>query len=250
MRGHKERACRPHREPKCGIVQIATRVPPGPRPDAGAQYRTGSRFTAIFLDLACWLIVASKAKDSRGGTSALPHWLNQRLMAKSCGISVQAFQAWNVKHAAEHGREKFYTVDDVIENRVAHALRKAEAARPPTPELPSAAELEAENILLTRERRIAQELKNAQTRRELAPVALIDWTLSKVGGQIAAILESLPLKVKKLLPRLTATEVEHIKREVVKAQNAAARVTVDLDEYYDRDPDGDRESGTPGAQDA
>jgi len=37
--------------------------------------------------------------------------------------------------------------------------------------------------------RVAQELKNAKNRREVAPIALIDWTLSDVAGQIWAILE-------------------------------------------------------------
>jgi phage terminase Nu1 subunit (DNA packaging protein) len=99
-----------------------------------------------------------------------------------------------------------------------------------------------EKTLLIREQRIGQELKNAQARHELAPVDLISWTLSKVGAQISAILDSVPLKVKNILPRLSAAEVEHIRREIVKAQNAAASVTVDLDEYYERSPGADQHS--------
>lgn len=179
--------------------------------------------------------------------SRSPHWLNQREMAKSCGISVQAFTAWGVEPAATIGTEVFYTVDDVLENRLAKQAAKFKAAEP---ESPAAEDLDKEKLRLTREQRIGQELKNAQTRRDLAPVPLIDWTLSKVGAQIASILEALPLKVKRMLPRLTATEVEHIRREVVKAQNAAARVTVDLYEYYERDPNRDRESDSARTQDA
>lgn len=186
-------------------------------------------------------------------TKRLPHWLNKKQMAASCGISVQAFDKWGVTQAAAIGNEVFYTVDDVIDNRLALVERRQkEAAAAAASSAPTTEELDAERekLLLIREQRIGQELKNAATRRETAPVALIDWTLSKIGGQIAAILESVPLKVKRLLPRLTATEVEHIRREIVKAQNLAARVTVDLDEYYDRNPDGDREGDparAPGA---
>lgn len=171
-------------------------------------------------------------------TKKLPHWLNKKQMAASCGISVVGFDRWGVPQAGAIGREVFFTVDDVIQNRMDLAeKRRREAAPPPNKEDLDA---EREKLLLVREQRIGQELKNAASRRESAPVALIDWVLSKVGGQIAAILESVPLKVKRLLPRLTATEIEHIKRELVKAQNAAAHVTVDLDEYYEqRDPHGD-----------
>lgn len=94
-------------------------------------------------------------------------------------------------------------------------------------------DLSAERSKLTAAQCEGQELKNAQLRRELAPISLLSWTLGKVGNQIGAVLDSIPLKVKKVVPRLTAVEVEHIKREVVKAQNAASRITVDLDEYYD-----------------
>jgi len=175
------------------------------------------------------------------------HWLNQREMAKSCGISVQAFQAWGVESAATIGTEVFYTVDDVIENRLARQAARQRAAEP---EGPADEDLDREKLRLTREQRIGQELKNAQTRRELAPIAVIEWTLGKVGAQIAAILESIPLKVKKVLPAMTATEIEHLKREVVKAQNAAARVTVDLDEYYDGDGIADRQGDKPRSADS
>lgn len=160
-----------------------------------------------------------------------PGWLNLGQMAASCGISTQAFVKWGVDPVARIGRESFYDVGSVLANRLA---RQAERARSAAPE-PSADEIdsERERALLTREQREGQALKNAQLRKELAPIALIEWTLGKVANQIGAVLDSIPLKVKKVVPRLTAVEVEHIKREVVKAQNAAARVTVDLDEYYD-----------------
>ena len=57
--------------------------------------------------------------------------------------------------------------------------------------------------------------------------------------QIGAILEALPPALKKIAPRLAAREMELITREVVKARNAAAHVTVDIDEYYDRAAPGD-----------
>ncbi len=76
-----------------------------------------------------------------------------------------------------------------------------------------------------------KELKEQQIRRETAPIALIEWTLGKVGSQIGSILDGIPLKVKRRIPKLSAAEIEVIKREVVQAQNVAARIAVNLDEY-------------------
>ena len=95
-------------------------------------------------------------------------------------------------------------------------------------------ELTRERVRLAREQADATALKNAQARRELAPVALLAWVLGKVGGQIAAILETIPGNVKRRVPQLSAAQVELIKREVVKAQNAAARIEINLDEYEGR----------------
>jgi len=160
-----------------------------------------------------------------------PEWLNMRTMAASLGISVKSFQAWNVEPVARIGRESFFDAASVLRNRLAKQQDRAKAAAPePSPD---ALDADRERTLLTRVQREGQELKNAQLRRELAPISLIEWTLGKVGNQIGAVLDSIPLKVKKVVPRLTAVEVEHIKREVVKAQNAASRIAVDLDEYYD-----------------
>lgn len=170
-----------------------------------------------------------------------PSWLNKTAMAKACGVSVQAFAAWGVEPVEKLGGQAFYRVQDVIANRIEHDRRRRKADSPAAdPDRESLERATAEEKLaLAREQREGQALKNAQMRRELAPVGVIEWALQKVAGQISAILESIPPKVKKVVPRLTAQEVEHIAREVVKAQNAAARVTVDLDEYYDRSAPGD-----------
>lgn len=160
-----------------------------------------------------------------------PHWLNLGQMAASCGISVQAFKQWGIEPVARIGSEALFDAASVLRNRLARQQERTKASAP----APSPDDLDAdrERTLLTRVQREGQELKNAQLRRELAPISLIEWTLGKVGNQIGAVLDSIPLKVKKVVPRLTAVEVEHIKREVVKAQNAASRIAVDLDEYYD-----------------
>lgn len=83
----------------------------------------------------------------------------------------------------------------------------------------------------TKERADNLELKNAQIRRETVPVELMSWTLGKIGSQMSAILESIPVKIKRRMASLGATEVDIIKGEVAKCQNLCAEVKVNFDEY-------------------
>lgn len=92
-------------------------------------------------------------------------------------------------------------------------------------------DLEQERARLAKEQRISQELKNAQTRHETAPIEIIAWTLSKVGSQISAILDAIPGKVKRRVPQLSSAEIEIIKREIVRAQNVAAKASVSVEDY-------------------
>ncbi len=50
-----------------------------------------------------------------------PEWLNKSNMALSLGISVQAFDKWNVDPVAKIGREVFFDVRSVVANRLEHA---------------------------------------------------------------------------------------------------------------------------------
>lgn len=53
-----------------------------------------------------------------------PHWLNKSNMAKSLGISTQAFDKWDVKPVAKVGRSVYYSVNDVLQNRVTKEIEK------------------------------------------------------------------------------------------------------------------------------
>ena len=163
------------------------------------------------------------------------YWLTQSQMAKACGLSVQGFVKWQISPVAKIGRNAYYVVGHVLENRLVNqAARLTKSIDTATEAELFRAERE-EKLLLTKAQREGQELKNAQLRKELAPVVVIEWVLGKVGGQISAILDALPLQLKKRNPKLTASNIETIRREIVKAQNAAAQVTVDIDEYNDTD---------------
>lgn len=150
-----------------------------------------------------------------------PHWLNKSETARSLGISTQAFDKWGVKPVAKIGREAFYEMRDVLDNRLEHLKQKT---NPVDPE-----DYEAQRTRLTKEQADQLEMKNAVTRREQAPVSLLEMALAEISERINAILDAIPSKVKKRLPALTSTEMNHIVREIVKAQNAASKAELPWD---------------------
>jgi terminase small subunit / prophage DNA-packing protein len=151
-----------------------------------------------------------------------PHWLNKSETAKSLGISVQAFDKWGVEPVAKIGRENFYTLRAVLDNRLAnHNQKHAEVADPD--------DYEAQRTRLTKEQADQLEMKNAVTRREQAPVALLQMALDEVAQRISSILGAIPSKVKKRVPSLTSGEMTNITREIIKAQNAASKVELPWD---------------------
>lgn len=177
---------------------------------------------------------AIRNKARKASTSKQKGWLTQEQMAASCDISTAGFQNWNVDPIEKIGRYTYYRVVDVLANRLAkQEERLQKTAESASDQELTRAELEA-SLGLTRARVEYQEIKNAQLRKELAPVQLIEWVLGKAAGQISAILESIPMNLKKRNPRLTASNIEFITREIVKTQNIAARMKLDLDEYDER----------------
>ncbi len=150
------------------------------------------------------------------------HWLNKNQAAKSIGISVRSFSDWNVKPVAKIGREVFYTIEDILTSRLEHQAENLK---------PAYEDLEKERIRLTRAQAENLELKNEVARSEVAPVELLTHAISNGATQIAAILGSVPLNIKRQIPRLTSSEIETIKREIVKAQNAAAHIKINFDDF-------------------
>lgn len=169
--------------------------------------------------------------------SPLPGWLNRKTLARSIGISVQSFDQWGIAPVAKIGREVFYDVASVLEADRARVERRREKERPQSLD---DIDYERERARLTREQADHTALKNAQLRRESAPIAVIEWTLGRVLAQAAATLDAIPVKVKRRLPKLSAAEIEIIKREIAKVRNLAARVQVDIDEYRADQRTGDR----------
>lgn len=107
-------------------------------------------------------------------------------------------------------------------------------------------DLAAERAALARVQRERIEMQNAVTRRESAPVALLELAVATIGRKVAAVLESIPVTIKRRSKNLTAEDIEIITAEITKARNIAA--LAQLDQEDDDGPFGDSQSDTEGLE--
>jgi len=117
-------------------------------------------------------------------------------------------------------------------------LREQAAGRAAAGEL----DLAAERARLARAQSERIEMQNAETRRESAPVVLLEIAVATMGRKVAAALEAIPVMIKRRSKNLTAEDIEIITAEITRARNIAASAQFDLE-----DPDGserDSESDT------
>ena len=160
--------------------------------------------------------------------TAEPHWLSQAEMIRSLNISKQAFAKWNVPHVAIVGKRRYYTAELVLQNRLANHETKSKKLMD---RKEAVEQLDAAKLAEVQERTENIALKNAVLKRENAPIAMLEWIVGQLGSQISATLESIPIKLKRRCPHLKTTDLQMVKEEIVKCQNIAAEVHVDLDAY-------------------
>lgn len=99
-------------------------------------------------------------------------------------------------------------------------------------------ELANERARLAREQADAQAMKNAQARREVAPVGVIEEVLAHVGRQIATVIEGIQPKLRRQFPDLTGDQLKAIVAELAKARQLAASVNLSsLDAEREDDED-------------
>ena len=100
--------------------------------------------------------------------------------------------------------------------------------------------LTAERTRLTKEQADAQEMKNAVTRGELAPVAVLEDVLTTAAGKVAAVFDAIPAKIRRRLPDLPMAGVRIVAEEVGKARNIVAAMKLpdpDEDDATDEEAD-------------
>lgn len=107
-------------------------------------------------------------------------------------------------------------------------------------------DLAQERAMLAREQRERIAMQNAVTRKESAPVAQLESAVATIGRKIAAVLEAIPVNIKRRSKNLTAEDIDIIVTEITRARNIAAQAQLEQE-----DPDGpvgDSESDTQWAE--
>lgn len=179
--------------------------------------------------------------SSKRQQSPEPYWLNKSQMAASLGISVQAFDKWGVKPVAKIGRSVYFDCRSVLDLKLAELEAKQQSSQPGDDDMGFDPLLkhkrEQEEYLLTKERRIGQQQKNELAARKVIPSEFAIFTLSKIAAEIAAILDTLPLTMKRKHPDLETRHLDTLMRELARARNQASGLDSLLpellDDYFD-----------------
>lgn len=124
---------------------------------------------------------------------------------------------------------KLASLDEI---RVAYIreLREQAAGRAAAGDL----DLATERAGLAKAQREKIEMQNAVTRRQLAPVVLIEEVLAKAGAKVAGVLDAIPSMLKRRCANLVAGDIDLVAAEIAKARNIAAAVS--LDDLRDESP--------------
>ncbi|HCN8335704.1 terminase small subunit [Escherichia coli] len=148
------------------------------------------------------------------------HLMNKKNMAQSCRVSATAFDKWGVTPVERKGREAFYDVASVIDNRVSNAINQITNDK---------GEIDDDQLLRVRIRLLtaqaeAQELKNERDRGDVIDTEFCMYALSKLASQISSIMDSLPLTMQRSFPQMTPAMLDGLKKEVVRACNACTKL--------------------------
>lgn len=113
------------------------------------------------------------------------HLMNKKTMAQSCRVSATAFDKWGVTPVERKGREAFYDVASVIDNRVNNAISQLTNDK---------GEIDDDELLRVRIRLLtaqaeAQELKNERDRGDVIDTEFCMYALSKLASQISSIMD-------------------------------------------------------------
>ena len=85
-------------------------------------------------------------------------------------------------------------------------------------------DLAAERARLAKMQADKIEMENAVRRGELVEVDILRTVLADVAGQLSSALESIPVKLRREAPHLTATDLDVVKREIAKARNLMSEI--------------------------
>ena len=146
-------------------------------------------------------------------------------MADLFGVSTRTVHTWITEGipSFKENNKRFFEAKQAVDWYVAKKIQKL-TANPAGMILDPAQERAA----LDRARREQIDLALEQKRGEVAPIVALEWALSSACSQIAAVLETIPAKLKRRMPQLTTVDLDIVRKEIAKARNAAAAVKLDF----------------------
>ncbi|MCC7041100.1 MAG: terminase small subunit [Burkholderiales bacterium] len=155
--------------------------------------------------------------------------VTQEAFADLVGVSQQAISELVLRETLPRGGNLKQWLHAYCGN-----LREQAAGRAARGEL----ELAGERARLAREQADRIAMQNAVSRRELAPVAVLEDVLARLAAQVVSILEAIPIHVKRRVPALTVEDLALITEECNKARNLAATVAVEIPDLDEEDDAG------------
>lgn len=146
--------------------------------------------------------------------------------ARIIGVSTRSFQEMGLSPVEREGATKIYSLDDVLDLRDERVTAKAEKQwakdKPAYDGDGLLIDVETEKKLKLRAERIAQELKNAETLGELAPLDLMRSALRDALQTANQWLESVPAIIKRANPEIAGSVLDKVERECSKVRNSIA----------------------------
>lgn len=159
--------------------------------------------------------------------------INKSTLVASLGISSQAFDKWGVEPREKRGRENFYSVSDVVQNRIENTLSNQTKPGVKKPSKNTSIDQLGEDLLRTEklsEEVRALKLKNNILEGRSIPVEIATEVLVGIISEQVAILETIPLLVKRHNPEMPSHAIEQIQRDISKVSNIAATLGDKLDD--------------------
>jgi phage terminase Nu1 subunit (DNA packaging protein) len=164
-----------------------------------------------------------------------PHWLNKSRMAASLGITTQAFDKWGVEPVERIGRESFYDVRSVLDNRLKHKGDKHQPLDDNGDPLDPFIEYKQaqQKLRLTTEQADAQEMRNRVKAKKLVPVDFCLFALGRLSAMLGSTLDTVHVKVKRKHPDIEVRHLEAIQSEIAVTRNEAVNLADVLPELLD-----------------
>ncbi len=155
--------------------------------------------------------------------------VNKKHLSEIFGVSVRTIQNWQdqgmpVARGGGKGNEVLYESSAAIEWYSARdAAIENEKLRKEVEDFRLASEsdlqpgtIDYERHRLTRAQADAQELKNAKDSAEVVETAFCTFVLSRMAGEVASILDGVPLSVQRRFPELENRHIDFLKRTSLK----------------------------------